>query len=236
MIKNDNQKYDELGKKAKETIIKIIEEEGIMLKKSYQASFDSCFSYVRRITRHSSDEVHMIIMPKLTDYTDLQQAIFLAHELGHYHIHKKAKTNWERKLLNSKNPYLLYRHEKLAWEFAGKLLQELGIIKKDSRILRDYLTIKEKSLKTYKPKESLLFYLLKPIVKFGFKLFYYWIVAYFIVGFIYLLIYNGLPVPLLFDPNKDSLPKVSDFYRNVYSVWFIIVSSYICLSIIKKLI
>ncbi|MEK5393992.1 hypothetical protein NSQ59_27210 [Margalitia sp. FSL K6-0131] len=198
----EKESYKQYGKVSKEKVIQLIYKEGISIKRSFEYSVKKTWAY-QRITVLNTHKVkihHTIIIPTFTDDSDIEQAITLAHELGHYYVYQNAG-NTKMSFLDAGFKITTYINEKLAWKKAKEILEKEGIIKENGNELQhkafqDFVLIKKKSLKSYG----------NPLVSFSSGIintvlmsFRYLFLSYLLVGILFVFKSNNVPVPFFHD-------------------------------------
>lgn len=196
-----NQQIISKPKELKKAILTIIEQEGIEIEESVAHSFRSLYQIKTELLINYENKIvgkrTIITVPKYTKHNDIEQAIYLAHELGHHFLYKWSDssgnipwlTPWKAKFLASKQPHILYEHEKLAWNKAYKLLNTLNIKNKD-KVYHIFHQLKNQSLQTYKPNQSIVKHLLNKATTIAGTFVQYWITAYFFISCVYVLLMN----------------------------------------------
>ncbi|WP_121605965.1 hypothetical protein [Virgibacillus sp. Bac332] len=222
MLLENKEDYHTAGLEAKAKMEELIKKEGITLKTSYEISFDKSASIACKIENLEMNNVS-IILPKLTDKTDMQIAITMAHELGHYYAFNKAK-KWKRRYLyeGNSNNYIKYYFEKLAWKEAKILMMDFL---HDHSAKADFDYLQRQGLLSYKPKDNLFEYVIKCITKPFSVAFTCLFFAYVLTAFAYLLIKNNIPIPYVFDPivtNGNDFLAEADFYSDMKATFFLI--------------
>lgn len=169
----------ELEDDPKQKLINRIRKEELNYRESYEMSVNKNYQYESGLSFDKKNKAYnggfSIYGPKFTDYTELEQAYCLAHELGHHHVNERM-SSFKLKVARYKLPFVVERIELLAWKEAKIILLEENI-----KIDRGFNIIKEWSLNTYKIK---LKQWIKSVVDFAVHIF---IIYYKILFTIYLL-------------------------------------------------
>lgn len=122
--------YKVAGSIALEKLTKRVENEGIEIKRSFQYSINQNATYTKTID--SSGAKHYIVLPELTDSSDMNMAIALAHELAHFYLIRDTTSSIKKMIIGSENPRFKYKHEIWAWDKAEEILIEEDIMDKET--------------------------------------------------------------------------------------------------------
>src|SRR5699024_932970 len=169
--------YNEAGKIARKKIVKLIKQENIHYKQTYNASKSTNAYYQQKFDYIDNLMKKTIIMPKQSDYTPMKQTIVIAHELGHYIVYKKNRPKKLRNYIKI-DKYITYLNEYLSWKQAKKILKKMKV-SKIKNVEVEYKNIMYSSLNTYKPTERFSMFVMKRLLKTIYIAIKYWIVAYF---------------------------------------------------------
>lgn len=207
------EKYLEIGRLAEIKIHSFIAFNSIIIKETHEATMTQTATYMRP---DNNDGQHYILIPKESDLTAMQRTIILAHEYGHFILYRESN-DFQRTLLESKNEYLLLRHEKLAWAKAHSLLIHMGIPEKD--FISDFTYLKEMGLLNYKPRT---------LIHVGSTICRLWVMSYLLMGILFTFSNNDVPIPMLFDFEGYS------FWRMTHTLFGITLMYYLIMYIIRR--
>lgn len=225
----ETESYKQHGKRSKEKILEIIKNEGINIKSSFDYSVQHSSSYhqwIRVVRNHEEETYHTVTIPTFTDDSDVEQAIILAYELGHYFVWKSS-SKIKRSVLYTGLNTSDYINDKLTWKKAKEILVKEGIIDEkgdedQKKAFEDFLQIKySRSVK------NPLFSIIRAISRICKRLVYYLIYSYLLVGFFLVFEANNIPIPLI---NKIGF-DLDHFYTNVKSIFILFVISELCFRI-----
>lgn len=203
---------DELeGKEAKRKVLDQIKSEGISIEKSYDAFLNNNAYFLKFTTNldPSNDQV-TIVIPAFTDYTDMQQTMFLSQQLGYFYFIKNNKRT-KRKFLFDTNSLLIQRYViKKSWQEAKIILKNLGIIEGEdlSSTKSDLIfnQIKDYHIASIIPDNDLFSYMVKKTMKPVLTIIKYWVVSYLVISLLVLITGNGIPIPFI---------SYGDFYKEL---------------------
>lgn len=223
-IDKESESYNHYGSEAKEKMQQLIKQEGIILKSSFEHSINRTASYEQSVVikpQKKKEIYHSIIVPTFTDDSEIEQAITLAHELGHYYVFKEASKT-KLSFLTAGLNITTYINEKFAWKKAMEILVKEGVINESGNELQrqafqDYNRIKKKNLQTY--GHSLLSFTIG-IKNTVFHLLQALIASYLFVAFLFLLSANHIPVPFLNGFKME--------HEHFYSYVFMFFGFYLC--------
>lgn len=210
------------GKRAKEKILQLIGKEGIVIKNSFDHAINGTYTYQRVTNMDNKESSHTILVPTYTDLTDLEQSIYLAHELGHYYVYKNSR-DFKVSFLNSDFNTAKYINEKLAWKKAKEVLESTKIIEQggqgfQSRAFHDYIQIKNMCLRSYGNPLLSFASEIKRTAFWGVKLL---ISTYLFVALLFVFQNNNVPVPFIYEL------RLEDFNSYVVGFFWAMVFVYV---------
>lgn len=212
----ENDAYKQFGKESKDKIIKLIEQKNIKLVTSFDYSIKKQASYQQiEIYGHHKEVHHSIIIPKFTDDSEVQQAITLAHELGHYYILNESSP-FKKELYSVDSFVTTYFSELAAWKKAKEILEQSEIIDKNGnewqqKALEEFINMKNESLKTYRKPITKIFNEVQKILSIL-------IFSYLLVALMFVLQNNNIPVPFPYEL------QLEHFYSYVTSIFVLGIS------------
>lgn len=176
-------------------LLAIVQEEEIQIKRKKEFSFTNNaavsidFNYRQQMTNKT------IFLPAETDADDIEQAISIAHELGHYFSYKNS-TGLKLSLLQSNNIFAKYMNERLAWKEAERLLKHLGYWS-DENIRSSSIEDRIQSLSSYTPYRSWFAFIFHTITNPLIIVVRLWVFAFITYGLLVVFAKNGVPIPIL---------------------------------------
>lgn len=199
----------------KQKLINRIEKENLCYRENFTLSLENRYEYCSTLTFDKKNKAYnnglFIYGPRFTDYTEIEQAYCMAHELGHHYVYKKMSPIL-LKIAKYRLPIMVERVECLAWKEAEIICREESII-----IDNGFCIIRNNCLNTYKVALNEWF---KGILKFIMFTF----ISYYGILIIFYLIYscskdNIIDLFGLVNYFRDIDPISVGFVSNL--VWFI---------------
>nr|WP_172688124.1 hypothetical protein [Clostridium botulinum]ALP69018.1 hypothetical protein [Clostridium botulinum] len=186
------------NKNYKEKIIDKIKNEKLEYKESFNKSLINQYTYSWKISYKNDnyDGGILIIAPKYTDDTILEQAYKLAHELGHHNINKKLSSIM-MKLSQSNNILIKNIIERKAWKEAKNICIEESI-----PIQQEFYLIKDKCLNTYTNS-------IKNGVRCGFNYILHIFISYYVILMFFYLICKGV------NDNINDLFGILNYFNDI---------------------
>lgn len=228
----ENNINSDIGTQFKNELIEIIKKEQIDIEYSYEFSFNNTAGFQFRFNNDGSFDKKTIILPKFTDDDDLEQAIKIAHELGHYYVYQKS-SKFKNNVLVDKNLFIKYFNERTAWKEAEKLMRHLGYWK-NSFIVTTFKNKKKDGLTTYKPRYSWWGFFVHNAMNLISVVLKILAFSYLSVGMLLFFGLNEIPIP--FSPTDPSFYEITrtEFFNNVQNLFWFLFITYILFRVFRK--
>src|SRR5699024_842161 len=114
-----------VGEKLENKLLEIIRTEKIEIRNKQELSYTTNATIHIDIDSNRNMVSKTIIINDKKNVNNIDKAITIAHELGHY-LGYKNFSGWKLAVLHKNNKLSIYMNEKLAWKEAEKIIQQLG--------------------------------------------------------------------------------------------------------------
>src|SRR5699024_4642109 len=221
-----------VGDKLENKLLEIIRTEKIEIRKKQELSYTNNATIHIDFDSYRNMVSKTIFIPAKTNVDNIDKAITIAHELGHYFGYKNV-SRMKLAVLHKNNKLSIYMNEKLAWKEAEKIIQQLGFWLNE-HIRSAFEEARTESLSSYSPYNSWFTYIFQIITNPLMVIVKLWIFAFILLAFLIILVSNGISVPFLPADNFEEHVSNEEFFSIVATLHLFFMLAYFLGYLIKR--